>query len=161
MLALNLITLHTLTVLLLVWALAGVVCRRRSRVLPEGFLFLIGIYAYAAFVMNIAEYGENMRFRLSVEPVIWLVSVWSLTIVWRAARQLHLTVARARESREAAADARSSVDGVSTEDPLEPLIERIPLEPLRHAAWRRRMALPVLGRYATAGLHRCCTTRTR
>jgi hypothetical protein len=80
MLALNLITLHTLTVLLLAWALAGVVRRRRSRVLPEGFLLLIGIYAYAAFVMNIAEYGENMRFRLSVEPVIWLVSVWSLAI---------------------------------------------------------------------------------
>lgn len=73
---LNLITLHLVVPVLCLLT----VLRRRSVVsawTPE-LAFLLAVYAYAAFTFNLAEHGENMRFRLSVEPVIWLITAFVL-----------------------------------------------------------------------------------
>jgi hypothetical protein len=63
-------------------------CARREEGVPREFFFLLATYVYLAMVANIAEYGENMRFRLSVEPVIWLISVWSLMLMYPLAGRL-------------------------------------------------------------------------
>jgi hypothetical protein len=44
-------------------------------VFPAGFSFLLLLYVYVAGICNLVEYGENMRFRLAVEPVIWSIGV--------------------------------------------------------------------------------------
>jgi hypothetical protein len=58
------------------------VVRRRmgkSPILPPEVYFLITCYVYAALIMNISDHGENMRFRLSIEPIIWIITTAALT----------------------------------------------------------------------------------
>lgn len=50
-------------------------CVRRPGVVPHEWWFLLSCYAYVALTANLAEHGENMRFRLGVEPLIWALSV--------------------------------------------------------------------------------------
>jgi len=42
---------------------------------PAGFSFLLLLYIYVAGICNLVEFGENMRFRLSVEPIIWSIGI--------------------------------------------------------------------------------------
>jgi hypothetical protein len=51
----------------------------KTGLLPIAFYFLVSCYAYAALVMNISDHGENMRFRLSIEPIIWIITTFALT----------------------------------------------------------------------------------
>jgi hypothetical protein len=44
-----------------------------KNVFPAGFSFLVLLYVYVAGICNLVEYGENMRFRLAVEPIIWSI----------------------------------------------------------------------------------------
>lgn len=77
-LILNLVVLHSVVPGLLIGDLA----RRligKTGMLPREFYFLVTCYAYAALVMNISDHGENMRFRLSIEPVIWIITTYALT----------------------------------------------------------------------------------
>ena len=64
--------------------------KRRSALLPREFWFMVACYAYVALLANISSYGENMRFRLSIEPVIWAISTylaaWLAPLVVRASR---------------------------------------------------------------------------
>jgi hypothetical protein len=76
----NVLVLHTVAPFLLAWSLLAF-ARAPRLVLPAGYLYPLAAYAYGALVMNLGEHGENMRFRLSVEPVIWLVSAYSLRIL--------------------------------------------------------------------------------
>lgn len=77
-LMINILVLHTVAPLLILYD--GIQrLRRKTAFLSRYFYFLLACYVYAALIMNIAEHGENMRFRLSVEPVIWLISVYTLT----------------------------------------------------------------------------------
>jgi hypothetical protein len=85
MLGLNIIVMHVV-VPLLVLNDARQRLVLRKRILPPEFYFLVGCYLYAAVVMNIAEHGENMRFRLSVEPVIWIMSIYAMTLFARLVR---------------------------------------------------------------------------
>jgi hypothetical protein len=52
-----------------------VLCKRGSvrDVFPAGFSFLLLLYLYVAGISNLVEYGENMRFRLPVEPIVWAI----------------------------------------------------------------------------------------
>jgi len=50
---------------------------------PSGFGFLILIYLYLAGVSSLVEYGENMRFRLEVEPIIWAIALATLRVIWQ------------------------------------------------------------------------------
>ena len=43
--------------------------------------------AYVATLTSLVEWGENMRFRLEVEPLIWTFSVVSLYTLWRYLRR--------------------------------------------------------------------------
>jgi hypothetical protein len=47
---------------------------------------MLALVAYVAVVANLAEFGENMRFRLSVEPILWLLTAFSCSFVFRMAR---------------------------------------------------------------------------
>lgn len=69
--ALNFIVLHSLPFLFVVrvWR------RGWWTPFPPGFWFLALVYAYAGGLSSIGEYSENMRYRLEVEPVIWVLSV--------------------------------------------------------------------------------------
>ena len=67
--ALCFIALHSLPILLL-FRLA---LRRRTPFAP-GFWFLVLVYAYAGAMSSLGEYSENMRYRLEVEPIIWVLS---------------------------------------------------------------------------------------
>jgi hypothetical protein len=43
---------------------------------------IAAIFLYAALVYNLAEHLENMRFRLNVEPLIWVLSTVALVKSW-------------------------------------------------------------------------------
>lgn len=45
---------------------------------------------YAAIVFNLPEFGENMRFRLSVEPVIWIL--FATTAVYLVHKLINLLI---------------------------------------------------------------------
>jgi hypothetical protein len=49
---------------------------------------MLGVIVYVALVSNLAEYGENMRFRLTVEPLIWVSSAWGVKIAYEAVRNV-------------------------------------------------------------------------
>lgn len=64
----NGVLLHSIPVLLLfAW------CLRRRLDWPKGFGFLVLTYAYLAGLSSVVEFPENMRFRIEVEPIIWVI----------------------------------------------------------------------------------------
>jgi hypothetical protein len=74
----NLVVLHSIVPGLIV----GDLVRRlmgKPGILPTEFYFLVSCYVYAALIMNISDHGENMRFRLSIEPIIWIIAMAALT----------------------------------------------------------------------------------
>ena len=78
MLVVNILVIHLgLPVLVGVSLLRG-----RGRILPLGGWLIAAIFLYAAFVYNLAEHLENMRFRLNVEPLIWILSIMVL-VKWK------------------------------------------------------------------------------
>jgi hypothetical protein len=80
MLAVNVLVIHLgLPVLF-----AVAVLRRRGRVLPREGCLIAVVFLYAAFVCNLADHLETMRYRLSVEPLIWILSIVIL-VKWRDA----------------------------------------------------------------------------
>lgn len=79
----NLWLVHLLAFPLAAWLLWK---RGRGRAWsePEAFhLLLAGVFAYAALVHNLVEFGENMRFRLNGESAIWLLSFSALHLAQR------------------------------------------------------------------------------
>lgn len=95
-LIINLVVLHLITPLVVLY-------RLWSPKKPEhglSLLFLFLCYLYAAFVMNLPEYGENMRFRLSIEPMIWLISVYSIMEIYSIAR----AIVRRRRMKQSGAE---------------------------------------------------------
>jgi hypothetical protein len=74
--ALNFITVNSLPLLLLVRWAAG-----RKTPFPTGFWFLVLAFAYAAGFSCLGEFSENMRYRLEIEPVIWILSLL-IAIEW-------------------------------------------------------------------------------
>jgi hypothetical protein len=77
----NILALHVLAPALLVFAAARRACRRKAE-LPLPYLFMLSAIGYVTLVANLAEFGENMRFRLSVEPIVWLASAFTLNILY-------------------------------------------------------------------------------
>ncbi|MDA8017033.1 MAG: hypothetical protein MPN21_06240 [Thermoanaerobaculia bacterium] len=70
--------LHLVTPFVLLSVLVRAWRRRRIAGHDRLFVFLSVLYAYAATVHNAVEFGENMRFRWNVEPLIWLLVAASL-----------------------------------------------------------------------------------
>jgi len=66
---LNLIVFHVCLLLLPLLRLFWPAGRR----IVDPLLFMTACAAYLAAVSSIAEYSENMRFRVAVEPLIWIV----------------------------------------------------------------------------------------
>jgi len=90
----NLLVLHSVVPGLMV----GDLVRRlmgKPGILPTEFYFLVSCYVYAALIMNISDHGENMRFRLSIEPIIWIITLLALTHL--AALVGSITAFKARE----------------------------------------------------------------
>jgi len=83
----NIVAFHVLAPILLLAGAARWVRHRRTG-LPIGYLFMLGVIVYVALVSNLAEYGENMRFRLTVEPLIWVSSAWGVKIAYEAVRNV-------------------------------------------------------------------------
>ena len=74
MLIVNILVVH----IGLPFLLAISVLRRGTQILPlEGFL-IAAVFLYVGFVYNLSEHGENMRFRLNVEPLLWILSIVTL-----------------------------------------------------------------------------------
>lgn len=80
----NTLTIHLLPLL----AIFAYVQRGRKEAIPwpAGFSFLVLLYLYLAALSNLVEYGENMRFRLEIEPVIWMITAVCLHRVWQWCR---------------------------------------------------------------------------
>jgi len=78
--AVNMLALHLLPVLApgFHWRNGGL----RAGSWPPGFGFLPLLYVYLALVCNLVEYGENMRFRLEVEPLVWAISAVCVRLFW-------------------------------------------------------------------------------
>jgi hypothetical protein len=58
---------------------------------PAGFGFVVLTCIYLAAVANLVEFGENMRFRLAIEPLCWcvaLVVIASVAAIMRESRAL-------------------------------------------------------------------------
>jgi hypothetical protein len=49
---------------------------------PRGCSFFLLIYCYLAGFTSVVEYGENMRFRIEVEPIIWVMSILIASRWW-------------------------------------------------------------------------------
>ncbi len=67
------------------------------------YIFMAAIFMYAVLVYNICEYGENMRYRFSVEPVIWIMSVYSgvcLTRLLQTRKWLFFPVSAANREKQ-------------------------------------------------------------
>jgi len=78
---LNLLCVHLLAPGLLLLSAVGR-WRRWPGVGPHPLLLvLVAVYVYAAVVHNLPEYEENMRFRLNVGPVVWLISAYCLKAI--------------------------------------------------------------------------------
>src|SRR5262249_10559763 len=60
---------------------------RQSRPLTGFLLFVTIIVAYLSGVGSIAEFSENMRFRLAVEPLIWINSIGVVLAFVRVSRE--------------------------------------------------------------------------
>jgi hypothetical protein len=82
MLVVNVLVIHLGLPVLLAVAVLG----RRGRVLPREGCLIAVVFLYAAFVYNLAEHLENMRFRLNVEPLIWVLSTVVLVSAWNLIR---------------------------------------------------------------------------
>jgi hypothetical protein len=67
---LNFLILHSLPLLLLVRLWTG-----EKTPFPAVFWFMVMIYVYDAGVSCLGEAVENMRYRLEVEPIIWMLSI--------------------------------------------------------------------------------------
>ena len=92
--ALNFITVNSLPLLMLVSWLSG-----RRTAFPTGFWFLALAFAYAAGFSCLGEFSENMRYRLEIEPVIWVLSLL-ITIEWvRLARGLRMGRSAVRQQQ--------------------------------------------------------------
>lgn len=96
LLVLNLIGVHLLlplltAALLVRWVggLGGVVDRRRLAAL----VVAVAAYGYLAGLVNLIETAENMRYRLEVEPVIWVITLICVTELAALARATARAVA--------------------------------------------------------------------
>jgi hypothetical protein len=85
MYAFNFAAIHLFGPLLLV---ALWMSRKKTGLNWYPLLFLFLAYAYVAAISSIGDHGENNRFRLAVEPVIWLLSVAVVAGWWRLLRRL-------------------------------------------------------------------------
>jgi hypothetical protein len=74
MLVVNILVIHVGLPVLLAIAVIG----RRRPMIPLEVCLIATILLYVAFVYNLAEHLENMRFRLDVEPLIWVLSIVTL-----------------------------------------------------------------------------------
>jgi hypothetical protein len=93
----SMIGVHVALPLLGVLALAGRLGGRRTAVDPVRGGVLAGLattYVYLALLSSLTEYGENMRYRFSIEPVIWLITIVSVTEGARLAWRWSATLAR-------------------------------------------------------------------
>jgi len=77
---LNIWVIHFLTVPIIIFCLVS--RKKNDQERTRILIFLFGILVYLAVVTSIVETGENMRFRVSIEPVIWVVSLVTLIILW-------------------------------------------------------------------------------
>lgn len=77
--------------------LAGIgwLLRRRRGPLPEpdaaraaALLVCGALYAYLAFGSSVGEHGENMRFRLGVEPLVWTLTLLGAAGTWQLVRRV-------------------------------------------------------------------------
>jgi hypothetical protein len=82
-LVLNLISVHVLLPLLAIWWLASRLRRPPSNrfdpLRMSALLVAVIFYGYLAALVNLVETVENMRYRLEVEPMIWLISLICVT----------------------------------------------------------------------------------
>ena len=82
-LVLNLISVHVLLPLLAIWWLASRLRRppsdRFDPLRMSALLVAAIFYGYLAALVNLVETAENMRYRLEVEPMIWLISLICVT----------------------------------------------------------------------------------
>jgi hypothetical protein len=76
--------------------------RRRDARFPLGYAFMVSMVAYVALVANLSEHGENMRFRLSVEPLLWISSAVGLGAL--------VGLVRSQEVKESAIQAEPGLD---------------------------------------------------
>lgn len=67
----NFLALHSLPILILVLYVRNKKAYQRW---TGELSFMLLCYLYVAGLCNLVEYGENMRFRLEVEPIIWVLS---------------------------------------------------------------------------------------
>ncbi len=83
----SLVSMHTVAPLATVLALWRIRRRRREDSWPateQVLLLSMAFWLYSALIFNLMEDGENVRFRLIVEPVIWLATVSGWLVAWRA-----------------------------------------------------------------------------
>jgi len=57
--------------------------RSPKPLITKYLLFLFACICYLAFTSSLVEFGENMRFRVSVEPLLWLSSFLALLILFQ------------------------------------------------------------------------------
>ncbi|RJP71085.1 MAG: hypothetical protein C4532_08040 [Candidatus Abyssobacteria bacterium SURF_17] len=87
MLGANIIAVHIIAPIILICSAISVL-RGRKALFGREYFYLLGTLIYCILVMNLPDHGENMRFRLSVEPLIWLFSIFSSVILFQSGLSL-------------------------------------------------------------------------
>jgi hypothetical protein len=87
--ALSLVVLHAL---LPIMAVIDVLRRRRGKtsLLPQGTMSLAAVCLYGLILFSVGEGGENMRFRLSIEPVILALTMSTLWAAIKERKRKHV-----------------------------------------------------------------------
>lgn len=83
--AVNALALHAAAPIVLAWGVLG--ARRGTRRAPWSLGLLCASYLYVALACNTSEHGENMRFRVAVEPIVWMITLLSARDLWRRFRE--------------------------------------------------------------------------
>ncbi len=72
------IGLHLFPLVAICWLVAARI--KWDIEIPVGISFLLLLYGYLVVVSSVVEFGENMRFRLPVEPIGWAIALVALDV---------------------------------------------------------------------------------
>lgn len=78
---LNILSIHLLAPVALFLICTTLIKRRSLNPLQVGFLYALLSFCYVALVSSLGDHGENARYRVDVEPLVWLLPFLSFRCI--------------------------------------------------------------------------------
>jgi len=82
----NIVAIHLLSPIAVCLIFISLLRRQRLNPLQVGFLYALLAFCYVALVSSLGDHGENARYRVDVEPLVWLLPFISFRCIthWRS-----------------------------------------------------------------------------